>query len=88
LAKIRLVIWRFKAGAHFLPLHLNNERKSGKDLEMTAKCAIFVRRRKMGKMLAGRVFFREYMPWMNTDFYQKKAIAVYRMQFLYIYCIL
>ena len=28
--------------SHFLPLHLNGERKSGKDLEMTKKCAIFV----------------------------------------------
>ena len=28
--------------SHFLPLHLNGERKSGKDLEMTRKCAIFV----------------------------------------------
>ena len=28
--------------SHFLPLHLNSERKSGKDLEMTKKCAIFV----------------------------------------------
>ena len=27
--------------SHFLPLHLNGERKSGKDLEMTGKCAIF-----------------------------------------------
>jgi hypothetical protein len=27
--------------SHFLPLLLNSERKSGKDLEMTGKCAIF-----------------------------------------------
>ncbi len=28
--------------SHFLPLRLNSERKSGKDLEMMKKCAIFV----------------------------------------------
>ena len=27
--------------SHFLPLHLNGERKMGKDLEMMKKCAIF-----------------------------------------------
>ena len=41
LAKIRLVIWRVKDSAHFLPLHLNSERKTGKDLEMTGKCLRF-----------------------------------------------
>ena len=27
--------------SHFLPLHLNSERKTGKDLEMTGKCLRF-----------------------------------------------
>jgi hypothetical protein len=57
MAKIRLAIWpdfiwsfgqnpfgylALQGSAHFLPLHLNSVRKSGKELEMTGKCAIFV----------------------------------------------
>ncbi len=62
MAKIRLAIWpdfiwsfgqnpfgylALQGSAHFLPLHLKGERKSGKDLEIPKKCAIFVRKRKI-----------------------------------------
>ncbi len=43
---------------------------------------------KNGENVGGIRFFRAHMPLMSTDYYQKGAIAVYRMQFLYIYCIL
>ena len=44
--------------SHFLPLHLNSERKSGKDLEMPKKCAIFVRRRKIEMIEQKRLMAR------------------------------
>jgi hypothetical protein len=62
MAKIRLAIWpdfiwsfgqnpfgylALQGSAHFLPLHPNSVRKSGKDLEIPKKCVIFVRRRKI-----------------------------------------